>query len=267
MITAEELSEGANIRHGFFRRTGGTSAGLYASLNCGFGSDDRESDVAENRRRVTQALGLEPDRLCTLYQIHSPDVLHITGPDDAKGQRADAMVTTTLGIGLGVMSADCAPLLFADSTAQVVGAAHAGWKGAMTGVAEATVAAMVGLGAKAERIVAVIGPCIAQASYEIGPEFKERFVEADAANARFFVDSKRAGHGMFDLPNYLLSRLETLGLKSARWTGHDTCADAERFFSYRRSVLQGDPDYGRMVAVICLQEASMSVRAGGRDRG
>lgn len=256
MITADELSESTNIRHGFFDRTGGTSAGIYASLNCGFGSDDRESDVAENRRRVTQALGLEADRLCTLYQIHSPDVLHITDPDDARGQQADAMVTTTPGIGLGVMSADCAPLLFADSTAQIIGAAHAGWKGAMTGVAEATVAAMVGLGAEQDRIVAVIGPCIAQASYEVGPEFKQRFVEADDANSRFFVDSKRAGHAMFDLPNYLLARLGELGLKSTRWTGHDTCADETRFFSYRRSVLRGEPDYGRMVAAICLHEAS-----------
>lgn len=252
MIVADELSEDPRVRHGFFDRTGGVSGGIYAGLNCGFGSDDVRDHVAENRRRVAQALGLAPERLCTLHQIHSPDVVHVTDPGDTVGRRADAMVTATPAIALGVLTADCAPILFADGDARVVGAAHAGWKGAFGGVAEAAVAAMVDLGARKDRIAAVIGPCIAQASYEVGPEFRERFVDADAANARFFTASKRSGHAMFDLPGYLLARLETLALKSARWTGHDTCADAKRFFSYRRAVLRGEPDYGRMVGAISL---------------
>ena len=252
MISADELSESPKVRHGIFDSTGGVSTGIYTSLNCGFGSDDKPDDVAENRRRVAETLGLGPDRLCTLYQIHSADVLHVAEPGDTVGQRADAMVTTTPDIALGVMTADCAPILFADREAHVIGAAHAGWKGALTGVAEATVAAMTGLGARNDRIAAVIGPCIAQASYEVGPEFQERFVEANPGNERFFIASSRPGHAMFDLPHYLLSRLAALGLKSARWTGHDTCADASRFFSHRRGVLRGEPDYGRMVGVICL---------------
>jgi YfiH family protein len=250
VIAADELTENPRVRHGFFDRTGGVSGGIYAGLNCGFGSDDVRDHVAENRRRVAQALGLAPERLCTLHQIHSPDVVHVTDPGDIVGRRADAMVTATPAIALGVLTADCAPILFADGDARVVGAAHAGWKGAFGGVAEAAVAAMVDLGARKDRIAAVIGPCIAQASYEVGPEFHERFVDADAANARFFIASERSGHAMFDLPGYLLSRLETLGLKSARWTGHDTCADAKRFFSYRRAVLHGEADYGRMVGAI-----------------
>jgi hypothetical protein len=253
MISADELGQNPHVRHGFFGRTGGVSGGIYATLNCGFGSDDERGDVAENRRRVAGELGLGPDRLRTLYQVHSPDVVHVSAPGDTVERRADAMVTTVPGIALGVLTADCAPILFADCEEPVIGAAHAGWKGALSGVAEATVQAMIGLGARADRIAAVIGPAIAQASYEVGPEFKDRFVEAERENARFFVPSPRTGHAMFDLPGYLLARLEKLGLKSARWTGHDTCADAERFFSYRRSVHAGEPDYGRMVAAIALE--------------
>jgi hypothetical protein len=252
VIIAEELAESPKVRHGFFDRTGGVSAGIYTALNCGFGSDDEHDDVAENRRRVAAALGLEPERLCTLYQFHSADVVLVTDPGDTSGRRADAMVTATPDIALGVLTADCAPILFADAEAQVVGAAHAGWKGALGGVAEATVEAMTGLGARRDNIAAVIGPCIAQASYEVGPEFRARFVEADPGNKAFFTASTRAGRAMFDLPGYLMSRLGRLGLKSARWTGQDTCADAERFFSYRRSVLSGEPDYGRMVGAISL---------------
>jgi purine-nucleoside/S-methyl-5'-thioadenosine phosphorylase / adenosine deaminase len=252
VITADELAENPKVRHGFFDRTGGVSCGIYAALNCGFGSDDERDDVAENRRRVAATLGLEPERLCTLYQIHSADVVVVTDPGDTSGRRADAMVTATPDIALGVLTADCAPVLFADAEAQVVGAAHAGWKGALAGVAEATVAAMEGLGARKESIAAVIGPCIAPASYEVGPEFRARFVEVDPGNRAFFEASKRTGHAMFDLPGYLMSRLGRLGLKSARWTGQDTCADAERFFSYRRAVLRGEPDYGRMVGAISL---------------
>ena len=252
MIDAEELRGGAPIRHGFFGRTGGVSGGIYASLNCGFGSDDTRGAVAENRRRVATTLGLGPERLCTLYQVHGAEVVHVTDPDDVRSRRADAMVTSTPGIALGVLTADCAPILFADAQAGVIGAAHAGWKGALAGVAEATVEAMSGLGARRDRIVAVIGPCIAQTSYEVGPEFRQCFVEADPQNVRFFADSVRSGHAMFDLPGYLLTRLARLDLKASRWTGHDTCGDSERFFSYRRSVHRGEDDYGRMVGAISL---------------
>ena len=251
MITASAL-DGGGVRHGFFDRTGGVSSGIYATRNCGFGSDDDRDAVAENRRRVTDALGVSTDQMCTLYQIHSDQVVTVRDPDDVADQKADAMVTAEPGIALGVLTADCAPILFADRQAMVVGAAHAGWKGALTGVAEATVETMVSAGAKRGDITAVIGPCIAPESYEVGPEFRERFVEAGPANARFFTDSKRAGHAMFDLPGYLLARLSLLGLRSASWTGHDTCADSDHFFSYRRSVHQSEPDYGRQVAAIAL---------------
>lgn len=251
MITASAL-DGGGLCHGFFDRTGGVSSGIYATRNCGFGSDDDRDAVAENRRSVTDALGVADDRLCTLYQIHSDQVVTVRTPDDVADQRADAMVTAEPGIALGVLTADCAPILFADRQAMVVGAAHAGWKGALVGIAEATVEAMVSLGAKRENIAAVIGPCIAAASYEVGPEFRARFVDAGPANARFFTESKRPGHAMFDLPGYLLARLSLLGLRSAGWTGHDTCADSQRFFSYRRSVHHHEPDYGRQVAAIAV---------------
>ncbi len=251
MITASAL-DGAGLRHGFFDRTGGVSTGIYATRNCGFGSDDDHDAVAENRRRVTDALGIAADRLCTLYQIHSDLVITVHDPDDVAGQKADAMVTAEPGIALGVLTADCAPILFADRQAKVVGAAHAGWKGALAGVAEATVYAMEALGAKRADIAAVIGPCIAPASYEVGPEFRDRFVNAGSANARFFTDARRDGHAMFDLPGYLLARLSLLGLRSESWTGDDTCADSDRFFSYRRSVHRTEPDYGRQVAAITV---------------
>lgn len=254
MIIADELNTSAAVRHGFFGRTGGVSKGIYASRNCGLGSDDKREHVIENRRRITEALGMAPDRLCTLYQIHSANVLSVVHPEDAQGQHADAMVTDVPGIALGVMAADCAPILFADHERRIVGAAHAGWKGALAGVAEATVTAMTDLGARRDRISAVIGPCIAQASYEVGPEFQERFVAADNRNVAYFRPSSRSGHVMFDLPGYLLDRLTRIGLMSARWTGHDTCADDTQFFSYRRSVLQSEPDYGRQVAVIGLAD-------------
>lgn len=251
MITVNAL-DGGGVRHGFFDRTGGVSDGIYATRNCGFGSDDDHDAVAENRRRVTGALGVANDRLCTLYQIHSDLVVTVREPNDVAGQKADAMVTGEPGIALGVLTADCAPILFADRQTMIVGAAHAGWKGALVGVAEATVEAMVSLGAKREDIAAVIGPCIAPESYEVGPEFRERFIEAGTANARFFTESERAGHAMFDLPGYLLARLSLLGLRSASWTGQDTCGDSDRFFSYRRSVHRNEPDYGRQVAAIAV---------------
>jgi len=183
-------------------------------------------------------------------------VITVRQPADTREQQADAMVTDRHGLALGVMSADCAPVLFADERAGIVGAAHAGWGGAFRGVLEATVDAMERLGADRTRITAVVGPCIAQASYEVGPEFLERFVQSDAGNARFFVPSRREGHHRFDLPGYALSRLHKAGIEQGTWTGQDTCADATQYFSYRRSVLQGEPDYGRQISAIRLAAAA-----------
>lgn len=251
-ITAPELCDLPGIDHGFFGREGGISGGIHASLNCGLGSKDRREDVVENRRRVAGAMAVAPDRLLTLYQVHSPDVVHVRGPEDAAGTRADAMVTTEPGLALGVLTADCAPVLLADAGAGVVGAAHAGWGGAFRGVVEATVAAMERLGAERGAIRAVVGPCIAQASYEVGPEFLARFVEADADNARFFVASDRDGHHRFDLPGYVLARLAGAGIGGATWVGRDTCAEDAAYFSYRRSVHRGEGDYGRQISTIAL---------------
>ena len=253
MIAAPRLADQDGIAHGFFERSGGVSGGIYASLNTGLGSNDRAEDVLENRRRVADAMAVAPDALLTLYQVHSADVVHVRAPGDARAVKADAMVTTTPGLALGVLSADCAPVLLADGRAGVIGAAHAGWGGAFRGVLEATVAAMVGLGADREAIVAVVGPCIAQASYEVGPEFLERFVAADEGNARHFMPSARPGHHMFDLPGYALARLRGAGLVDPVWLGLDTCAEEDRFFSYRRSVHRSEVDYGRQISAIALR--------------
>ncbi|MBT5434527.1 MAG: peptidoglycan editing factor PgeF [Alphaproteobacteria bacterium] len=255
MITAPELAACDGVRHGFFTRTDGVSDGLYASLNIGLGSDDLREHVLENRNTVAKSLDVTPQHLLTLYQIHSATVITVRQPADTHEQRADAMVTDRPGLALGVMSADCAPVLFADQKAGIVGAAHAGWGGAFRGVLEATVDAMEQLGADRARITAVIGPCIAQPSYEVGPEFLERFVESDAGNARFFVPSQRKDHHRFDLPGYGLSRLHKAGIEQRAWTGQDTCADAAQYFSYRRSVLLGEADYGRQISAIRLVEA------------
>jgi YfiH family protein len=243
------------IRHGFFTRDGGVSGGIFASLNCGFGSGDDESKVAENRRRVAQALGQSPDRLVTSYQFHSAEAVAVERPwrrDDRP--RADAMATRTPGIALGILTADCAPVLFADPTARVIGAAHAGWRGALGGVLEATVRAMVTLGAARERIAACIGPCIGRASYEVGPEFPAPFLAEDSANAAFFVAAPRAGHFLFDLAGYAARRLERLGIARIARTGGDTAAEPDRFFSYRRACLRKETDYGRALSAICLAE-------------
>jgi len=255
-IAAPQLEGLPGIAHGFFGRDGGTSGGIYASLNCGLGSRDSRADVEENRRRVAQAMGVAPARLLTLYQVHSPDVVHVRRPEDAAGMKADAMVTTEPGLALGVLAADCAPVLFAAPEAGVVGAAHAGWGGALKGVVEATLAAMEGLGAERATIRAVVGPCIAQASYEVGPEFLARFVEADGDTARFFVPSDREGHHRFDLSGYVLARLAAAGVGQASWLGRDTCAEDASFFSYRRSVHRGEGDYGRQISAIALTPRS-----------
>lgn len=255
MITTESLSRNDRVRHGFFGREGGVSTGIYASLNCGWGSSDTRANVIENRTRAARALGIEGDRLLSLYQIHSPDVVVVEDPWlPGDGPQADGMVTTRPGIALGVLTADCAPVLFADPEAGVVGTAHAGWKGALSGVLEATVDTMLTMGAARQRIAAALGPCIRQPSYEVGPEFTDRFVADDAANRRFFRPSGRDGHSLFDLAGYVLGRLDALDLGTVEDTGGDTCAEDRLYFSYRRATKRGDPDYGRAVSAIALRD-------------
>lgn len=253
IVTSPRLGALPGVRHAFFTREGGVSQGIYRGLNGGIGSNDDPAHVAENRRRMAQALGVTPANLLTLYQVHSPDVVTVDEPWQAQARpRADAMVTRRAGIALGATAADCGPILFADAQARVIGATHAGWKGALGGVLEATIAAMLPLGARRERIVAAIGPLIRQPSYEVGDEFVARFVAADAGNARFFVPSSRAGHAQFDLGAFIRGRLEAAGIAAIDDTGIDTYSD-ENYFSYRRSVHRHEPDYGRHVHAIALE--------------
>jgi purine-nucleoside/S-methyl-5'-thioadenosine phosphorylase / adenosine deaminase len=252
MITLDGLSDGA-IRHGFFTREGGVSEGVFASLNCGYGSGDEPAKVARNRDIAMARLGLAEDRLVTCRQVHSATAIAVEAPwRREESPAADGMATATPGIALGVLAADCAPVLFADPSARVIGAAHGGWRGALNGVLEATVARMAALGARPQRIRAGIGPCIAQASYEVGPEFPVIFAAADPASERFFVPAERPGHFRFDLPGYIAARLHRIGLGDVEWTGGDTAADPRRFFSYRRGSLVGERDYGRGLAAIAL---------------
>ena len=253
MILANALSDCRRVRHCFFTRQGGVSRGIYASLNCGYGSNDERAKVTENRRRALAVIELPEEALATTYQVHSADVVDVSEPWPLDARpRVDAMVTMRPGVALGIGTADCAPVLFADPEVGVIGAAHAGWRGAVNGVLEATVQRMMQLGADPRRIHAAVGPCIGQASYEVGPEFPRPFLEQDPENQRFFVPGKRAGHLMFDLPGYVLSRLQRLDLASVEHTGHDTCAEADLFFSYRRTTLAGQKDYGRGLSVIAL---------------
>jgi hypothetical protein len=253
VIAADLLTDLANIRHGFFTREGGVSDGIFASLNCGFGSGDQRDAVAENRDRAARRLGRSGTALVTGYQVHGTDVAYVETPWSPGDQpKVDGLVTDRAGLVLGILTADCAPVLLADDTAGVIGAAHAGWKGAFTGVVEATIAAMERLGAERRRIVAAIGPCIGADSYEVGPEFRDRFVAADATNEAWFRPSAKAGHALFDLASYLEARLAKLGLAGVAATRQDTAADPGRFFSYRRTCLAGGADYGRMVSAITL---------------
>ncbi|TCM58479.1 hypothetical protein C8J36_101380 [Rhizobium sp. PP-F2F-G48] len=243
------------IAHGFFTRAGGVSEGLYAGLNVGLGSRDARAHVEENRARVAAWFGQPVERLATVHQIHSPDVVTIGADYDGTRSEADALVTTTPGIVLGVLSADCGPVLFADARAGVIGAAHAGWKGALTGVLENTIAAMLALGATRSDIHACLGPSIGPANYEVGPEFVERFRAQDASYDRFFKPSERAaGHAMFDLPAFTLDRLSAAGVKAETL---DLCTyeDEARFFSYRRTTHRSEPDYGRQISAISIREA------------
>lgn len=256
-LTAEPLSAIPGIRHAFFTRGGtGTEAGgtIYQGLNCGLGSADDAETVHANRARAMAALDLAPEALATLYQVHSARVITMETPEDATGQRADAMVTDRPGIALGILTADCAPLLFCDPAAQVIGGAHAGWKGARFGVAAATVEAMEQLGARRERIRAAIGPTIGPQSYEVGPEFATHFLSQAAENARFFQRPAGAARAYFDLPGYLAAQLRSLGLVHVTGLAADTVTDAACFFSYRRSVLHSEPDYGRLLCTIALTD-------------
>lgn len=256
-IDDDALQRCAGVRHVFFTRAGGVSEGIYASLNCGFGSGDRPERVHENRARAAARLDVAPARLLSLYQVHGRAVIAVEAPwsMDPQGERpkADAMVTDRPGVALGILSADCAPVLLADAEARVIGSAHAGWRGALVGVIEATLEAMVRLGARVERVAARVGPAIGPDSYEVGPEFSAPFLAADAANARFFRASARDGHHLFDLPGYCLSRLVAAGVAAASCARDDTCRDAERYFSYRRNTLAGVRDYGRGLSAIVLE--------------
>ena len=252
-IASSILSPLPGMRHAFFTREGGVSEGLYTSLNGGLGSKDDPAHVAENRRRMAHALDVEADCFLTVYQIHSANVAVATQPWDAASRpHADAMVTNIPRLAIGVTAADCGPILFADPQARVIGAAHAGWKGAFGGVLEATIAAMKKLGAARSNIIAAIGPLIRQQSYEVGAEFVTRFEHADAANARFFIPSIRTGHAMFDLAGYIRARLEHAGVEAIDDVGLCTYGDP-RFFSYRRSVHRAEPDYGRNIHAIVLE--------------
>jgi YfiH family protein len=251
-ITADSLAASA-VRHGFFTRAGGVSTGDFASLNCGFGSGDDPEHVAENRRRAVADLLGTPGILVTAHQKHTTEVHVVRAPwSHEAAPVGDALVTDRAGVALGILTADCAPVLMADATAGVIGAAHAGWRGAFDGVVEATLAKMVELGADRRNVTAAIGPCIGRDSYEVGPEFKDRFLAADAANCDLFRPSVRDGHAMFDLPLYVERRLRAAGVAAVAWTGGDTCADGANFFSYRRMCLAGEKNYGRGVSVIAL---------------
>ena len=250
-VESSALAKLPGIRHAFFTREGGTSEGIYASLNGGIGSNDDFARVQENRRRMSEALGAE--HLITCYQIHSADVV-VAGKawsrEDAA--RADGIVTRTKGLAVGASAADCGPLLFADAGAGIVAAAHAGWKGALGGIAEATVAKMEELGASRKNIVAAIGPLIRQQSYEVGPELVAKFKKAEPSFAQFFRPSVKQGHSMFDLGGLIRLRLENAGIGQIDDLGLDTYSDEKRFFSYRRTTHRGEPDYGRQIAAIAL---------------
>lgn len=240
------------VRHGFFTRQGGVSQGLYQGLNVGLGSGDERAAVLENRRRVAGWLGVAPQNLLTVHQVHSSDVVTVDGPLGAERPQADALVTDRPGLALGALAADCGPVLFADAEARVIAAAHAGWKGALTGILENTIIAMEGLGAERGRITAVLGPSISQDNYEVGPEFIARFTAADPVNERWFRPSDMAGHALFDLNGYTLARLTAAGVTAAA-LGRCTYAEEDMLYSYRRATHRGESDYGRQISAIVLE--------------
>ena len=248
----DALSPG--VFHGFFTRQGGVSKGIFSSLNAGFGSQDSHDDVKENRNRIAAHLGAPGRPLATPHQTHSTDVAFVTEAWDYEHRpKADAVVTDRPGIIVGVLTADCGPVLMAEPQTGVVAAVHSGWRGALNGVLESAVEAMERLGAKRERITATLGPTIGPENYEVGPEFAERLVASDPANSRFLRESSNEGHSLFDLPAYILSRLEAAGVGGS-WTGHCTYGEESRFFSYRRKTHNGEPDYGRQVSAIMIRK-------------
>jgi YfiH family protein len=242
----------AGVRHGFFTRQGGVSTGLYEGLNTGIGSKDDPAAIAENRRRIAGHFGGGPDDLAACFQIHS--AVARVAEAGWKGDRpeGDATVTATPGVICAVLTADCAPILLADPEAGIVGAAHAGWKGALDGIVQSTVTAMQTLGAEPRRMVAVVGPCIARTSYEVGADFQDRFHHHDPGSARFFAPGQSPDKRLFDLPAFVLWRLEQAGVADAAWTGDDTRVDAARFYSNRRAFLAGEADFGRLMSAISL---------------
>jgi YfiH family protein len=253
VVECRTLSQLPGLAHGFFGRRGGVSRGLFASLNCGFGSGDDAACVRENRSRAGHRLGVDVDRLLTVYQIHSANAVIVDEPWPREAQpKADAMATRQPNIALGILAADCAPVLFADAEARVAGAAHAGWKGALGGVVEAAVKAMETLGAARERIVAAIGPCISQTSYEVGSEFRAQFVAADPHNAHFFIRGQRSDHWQFDLPGYVEGRLAKLDLRAVERVDRCSYLNEADYFSFRRTTHQSEPDYGRNLSAIVL---------------
>ena len=253
VASAPPLEGLSGVRYGFFGSRGGVSTGIYASLNGGQGSGDDAGAVRENRRRVSDALAVGETALVSAFQCHSDRAVTVSEPWTRETRpRCDAMVTDRPGIGLGVLAADCGPVLLADAEARVVGAAHAGWKGALAGVLPNTVAAMEEMGADRSRTVGALGPCIRQPSYEVGPEFPAPFLEQDPANARFFESGDRAGHYQFDLAGYIVAQLEAAGLAAVYDTGLDTYANPDTLFSYRRNTHRGQRDYGRNISAICL---------------
>jgi polyphenol oxidase len=254
-LHAHTLARLPGIRHAFFTRAGGVSGGIYASLNAGIGSNDDPDDVVENRARMADALGVAPERFLTSYQTHSPDVVVVAEPWTADARpRADAMVTTVPGLAIGVSTADCGPVLFADAQARVIGAAHAGWRGALGGVTDQTIAAMEKLGASRERIVAALGPMIRQQNYETSADLRDRFVADHAGSARFFRPAARDGHFMFDLAGYVVARLAAARVRTIEDVGACTYANPDKFFSYRRMTHRGEADYGRHVNAVVLEE-------------
>jgi YfiH family protein len=253
VLQSARLAAIPGVRHAFFTRQGGVSEGLYESLNVGRGSADDPAAVEENRRRAAAHLGVPADALSTCYQIHSADALVATAPFGEARPEGDAVVTATPGIACGALAADCAPVLLADPAARVVAAAHAGWKGALTGVIEATVRRMVELGAERGRIVAAVGPCIGPASYEVGLDFVERFQAEAPQSNRFFQPGEHSGRRMFDLPGFVLMRLAEAGVTGAEWIGRDTCGEEALFFSNRRAFKRGEADYGRLLSAIVLE--------------
>lgn len=255
-ITASNLSALAGVRHGFFTREGGVSGGIYASLNCGLGSNDERDAVIENRARVARHLGSTLDAVVTVHQCHSADAVIIdgplTGPLTGPLPKADAIVTRIPGLVVGALAADCAPVLFADAEARVVAATHAGWRGAVGGIIEATIAAMERVGGHRSRIRAAIGPCINQAAYEVGPEFEADLLARDATNSGYFRAFTIGGRAHFDLPGYIGGRLTRAGIASVEYQSACTSAKESTFFSYRRSQRRGEPDYGRQISAIVV---------------